>query len=231
MKILECKQKSAEWMIARAGVPTASEFDALLTPKLEPRKGQTVETYLARKLSEWWIGGPLPQVGSYYMEQGTILEDEAIPWYELETGRTVTRIGYITTDDGRVGCSPDGVLMLEGGVYGAGIEIKCPAIHTHVSWLLDGVLPTEHAAQVYGSMWVTGLSEWYFLSYHRGLPALRVTVSQDGAILGRIGEALESFLAKLDAGKKRLIEINGGEPKRSKPLPNWQHAEDPEFMR
>ena len=60
MKIIPVQQNSLEWLVARSGLPTASEFDNLISPKFEPRKGQMPESYLAQKLAERWIGGPLP---------------------------------------------------------------------------------------------------------------------------------------------------------------------------
>ena len=57
MIISKHPQGSIEWMQARAGIPTASEFDNLVTPKWEVRTGQMPKTYLARKLAEWWQGG------------------------------------------------------------------------------------------------------------------------------------------------------------------------------
>ena len=52
MKIHDVAQKSADWMILRSGIPTASEFDELVTPEFEIRKGQKPASYLACKLAE-----------------------------------------------------------------------------------------------------------------------------------------------------------------------------------
>ena len=111
MKIHEAAQGTQAWLEARAGIPTASEFDALITPLWKIRTGEGVTSYIARKLAEKW-GGPLPSFGgsgqiSWAMEQGQILETEVIPWYEYETGEQIQRVGFITTDDEKAGCSPD----------------------------------------------------------------------------------------------------------------------------
>ena len=200
MKILECKQGTEEWLRARAGIPTASEFDALLTPKFETRTGAMPHTYLCKKLAEHWQGGPLPSFAPFgAMEQGQILEAEAVPWYELEFGTTINRVGFITTDDGRVGCSPDGLLGDDGG-----IEIKCPFADTHVRYLLAGEVPKDYAAQVHGSLYVTGRKWWKFVSYRRHFPALVVTVERDEEIMGKIGEALDEFLVRFQEGLELL---------------------------
>lgn len=208
MKIVECEQRSVEWMQARAGIPTASEFDQILTPKLKPREGKTIETYLAKKLAEWWLGGPLADFNTFDMDQGNILESEAIPWYNLEYSAQIQRIGFITTDDGVAGCSPDG--LLEDG----GIEIKCPRIHTHFGYVLAGQLPEEYAAQVYGSLWVTGLPQWTFVSYHRKCPNLVIPIESDAGKMGLLQDAMDNFITKFEQAKAKLIEINGGPPPR-----------------
>lgn len=204
----EFKQGSVEWMMARAGIPTASEFDALITPKGARRTGEMPKTYVAKKVAEVWQGGPLPTFQGNDMEQGQILESEAIPWYELEYG-TVTRVGFITTDDKRTGCSPDGLLGEDGG-----IEIKCPEAHTHVKYLINGVLPDDYFAQVHGCMYVTGRKWWRFLSYRRGFPAFRLTVERDEKIQEAIALALDMFHADFDLAMERITAINGGPPRR-----------------
>jgi hypothetical protein len=227
MIIHEVEQRSVEWMQLRAGILTASEMNQILTDELEPRTGEMVNTYMARKVAENWFGGVLPGFSNYNTDAGEIIEQEAIPWFAFEYGVEVKKVGFITTDDGKVGCSPDGLLEI------GGIEVKSPQAQNHFKWLLKGKLPGEHAAQVHGSMWVTGATEWKFLSYHRRTPALVLTVERDDAIQARIREAVEMFLDKFDRAKARLIEINGGPPPsqtpRPTPAPTTQPTE-PEYL-
>lgn len=201
----EFDQSSVEWMIARAGLVTASEFDQLVTPEFKPRTGQMPQTYLAKKVAERWQGGPLPGFNVLDMDLGHILEEEAIPWFELENNTAVRRVGLVTTDDGLVGCSPDGLIGEDSG-----IEIKCPLAQTHVGYLLAGELPKDYAAQVHGSMWVTGRTSWRFLSYRRHFPALLITVERDEEIQNKISDAMLPFLLKLETAMKRMEELNGG---------------------
>lgn len=210
MIIREEPQGSLNWMIARAGVVTASEFDNILTPEFKLRTGQTVITYLHRKAAEKWLGGPLAGFSVWDTEQGKLLEEEAIPAYALLKSTTVRRVGLITTDDGRVGCSPDGLIG-----ENSGIEVKCPAPHTHVGYLLANTLPKDYAAQVHGSMYVTGYDNWQFMSFARKFPELILTVKRDKEIQESIHNALEAFLERLEAAFSRLVEINGEPPKQS----------------
>lgn len=210
MKIIPVVQNSLEWLVARAGIPTASEFDNLLTPKFEPRKGQMPESYLAQKLAERWLGGPLPSFQNLDMEFGQILESEAKPYYTLMCDEEITPCGLAITDDGKIGCSPDGLINPDGG-----IEIKCPEAKTHVKYLMAGKLPDDYILQVHGAMFVTGRKWWKFLSYRRKFPAYMTLVERDEKINSVIYETLATFCERLDAGFKRLCDMNGGPPKRA----------------
>lgn len=219
MKIIDCIQGSDEWLDARLGIVTASELDALISPLWKARTGAGVDTYLAKKLAEKWRGMPLTAYRGGSLEQGSIREDEAVAWYELEHDVTIRRVGFITTDDGLMGCSPDGLLD-EGG-----IEIKCPEPHTHVGYLLGGELPSEYRAQVYGSMFVTGAKRWRFLSYCRGFPPLLLTVEMDPKVMAAISDAVAAFMVRFGEAWHSLVARNGGQPMRFA-----ESVPDPEYI-
>jgi hypothetical protein len=229
VKIHPADQGSLDWLMARAGLITASEFDSIVTPEFKPRTGETVQTYLATKLAERWIQGPLAGFSAFATEQGNILEDEAKPWYSLEYGEEIIRVGLCTSDDGRIGCSPDGLLGKEGDIKGrGGIEIKCPEPTAHVKYLLADELPKQYRAQVHGSMLVTGRPWWKFLSYRRGFPKLLLTVNRDTDIEHKLQQAIEEFLVLFEAGWQKLCERNGGPPpKRKVFVPSPESADNP----
>ena len=213
MKIHDVEQQSREWMQLHIGIPTASGLDNLLTPEFELRKGETPKTYVYRKLAEAWRGKPAIDLGgsSFAMEQGLILESEAIPFWELTTGRKITRVGFITTDDGRFGCSPDGLLVTDVHIRSnpdeCGIEIKCPAPHTHVKYLSEGVIPKEYRAQVYGSMFATGFKKWVFMSYCRGFPPLILEAHYDPQAHVAIANAITAFHTSFGIARKQIERI------------------------
>jgi len=205
MIIHDTKQGSEEWFGLRAGIPTASEFDNLVTPLGKIREGEMPKSFLARKVAEAWLGGPLPSAGFFDAEQGQILEQEAIPFLEFEYGWKISRPGFITTDDKRIGCSPDGLIESEG----CGVEVKCPRADTHVGYLLSGGIPKDYVCQVQGSLLVTGLHQWKFVSYRRHFPSLVLTVGRDEKLQSALTDALSGFLVSLREAMERLKQLNG----------------------
>ena len=228
-RYLDVKQGDEEWLDARTGIPTASEFHNLVTPLWKVKTGAAVETYLHKKIAERCMGrAPLDYSGGA-MEQGSVREGEALPWYKFAYKKGGVRRGFWITDDGSVGASPDGVFD-----DGTGIEIKCPAWHTHVGYRLAGGVPPQYLPQVQGGMYVTGLKRWVFLSYVAPIRRLRkdaderegddrfetkkmeqhvVEVERDPKAMDALAKALAAFNERLRAGYERMVDINGGEPR------------------
>ncbi len=224
MKIhADIAQNSVDWQILRSGKVTASEMDALVTPLGKVKTGEGPKTYLHKKVAEAWLGGPLPSLNVFDMEQGQILEEYARPSFTLETGLAVEQVGFISTDDGRAGCSPDGII---GG--DTGIEIKCPRIETHIGYLLAGVLPDDYTLQVQGSLYVTGFKSWKFYSYRRKMPTLVLTIEPDAKIQSSIAIALSIFNEQFDEAMSKLEKMNGGLPSRS--MKGAPAAPKPEYV-
>ncbi len=208
MKIHDCKQGELAWAKLHFGIPTASGLDNLLTPEFELRKGELPKTYVYKKVAEKLQGRPLIDLSasSFAMDQGIIVEEEARPWFALEYDAKIRQVGFITSDDGLCGCSPDGII--ESDTYGEiGLEIKCPAAHTHCKYLCMGVLPKEYVAQVYGSMFVTGFKKWIFVSYRRGFPALVLEIHRDEKAMSMIRAAINQFHADFDRAMERISNI------------------------
>ncbi len=225
MKIHEIEQGHIDWFKLRMGIPTASELGNLLTPEFELRKGELPKSYVYSKVAEAYSGRPLISTGNWNTEQGQLLESEAIPWYALEYDKKIKQVGFITTDDGLFGCSPDGLIADSEGVsgsykslgggyvsfdgvgYDCGLEIKSPAAHTHVKYLVNGVLPKEYVAQVYGSMFATGFKRWTFISYRRGFPSLVLEIQRDEKAMAAIETAINMFHYQFDHAMERIQNI------------------------
>lgn len=202
-------QRTPEWFQVRIGIPTASEFKNLVTPEFSIRSWATEmpNTYLAAKLSEKWKGEPDEGYSSFAMEQGEIRENQAIPWYEDVFEVEIERVGFITTDDGRSGASPDGLIGLKGG-----LEIKVPLPKTHVRYLLKRELPDEYETQVHGSIFVADAKGWAFVSWRPEFPKLVMHIARDEKKLKVLQAALWDFSERFEKGWSRLLELHGGPP-------------------
>jgi hypothetical protein len=99
VKIVNVQQGTDAWLIARLGVPTASCFDKLVTPK-GLKASASATGYLAQLAAEWFLGTPLDEASSGYMDRGTGMEAEARRYYELAQDVTVEQVGFVLTDDG-----------------------------------------------------------------------------------------------------------------------------------
>lgn len=203
MKIHDCAQGELEWLKLRVGKVTASELDNLLSPTFEIRKGEMPKTYLYTKTAEAWRGQPLPGFSSHATEQGQMLEDEARKWFAFSTEHQVKNVGFVETDNGHFGCSPDALLDEDGG-----LELKCPEPTNHVRYLLDGTLPKDYACQVHGSMFATGRPWWKFVSYRRGFPAFVLRVERDEAICAKIAEVVAQFAGQLSDALAKLKQAD-----------------------
>ena len=200
MKTFTCEQRSVEWHTLRCGIPTASSMEELITPEFKVRDGEKPRDYTYKKLAEKVMGYSPSSLNTFHMEQGEITEEEAIGWFELTSGETVSKVGFCMTDDSRVGCSPDGLLG-----DSSGIEVKVPAPHTHIEYLCGGVLPKKYAIQVQTSMYVVGAKNWRFMSYSRFFPPFLITVQRDPKAQDAIATALDLFWDRFTAAEAKLL--------------------------
>ncbi len=193
MKIIQCTQGTPEWITARLGVLTASEMDNLVSPEGKVRTGQGPDSYLCRKVCEKFFGFPIGGGGSFATEQGTILETEARPWYSFTYDADVATPGFCLTEDGRVGCSPDGLVGDEGG-----LEIKCFQPEHSLEVLLKNTVPKDYVMQVQTSLWVTQRKWWDFVSYSRQFPAVVIRVFPNSSHQESITKAVAQFTDAFD---------------------------------
>lgn len=187
MIILDVEQGTEEWLQARLGVPTASNYSKIITSTGKPsaQADKYINDLVAQKLT-----GEIPEMfKSDAMQRGNELEPQARAYYEFMTDNVVEEVGLILNYDG-AGCSPDGLIGDDGG-----LEIKCPLGATHVSYLRANKLPTEYVQQVQGCMYITGRSWWDFVSFHPDMESMIIRVERD-----------DEFIEKLDVQMKALLQ-------------------------
>jgi hypothetical protein len=193
------EQGTPEWLALRLGRPTASEFKRFMKDDFTLRTGEMPETYLYEKVAERIRKTLLPSAKTHEMEQGNILEEEALPWYELSHDTWLRRVGFVEAAGGAYGCSPDALIGEDSG-----LECKCPMDTAHLKYLDRGELPSEYKCQVHGSMFVTGRKRWVFVSYHRSYRKFVLTVERDEAAMAVMAETMNKFCEKLNATYERL---------------------------
>jgi hypothetical protein len=202
MKILSMEQCSPEWFEARRGLPTASSFKRFITAQkgdlsMNRKKtglSEAALAYACELAAELGTSDSLvpDRFVSPAMSAGIAMEPEIRNWYAFERGVDVGQVGLIVTDDGRIGASPDGVVGADGL-----LECKHPEAATHIRWMLDGVLPAEHKAQVHGQLAVSGRKWVDFLSYHPPFEPFMVRVVRTAYTVA-VEVALAAFLAEYD---------------------------------
>lgn len=186
MRLIPGEPGTTEWANARLGMPTASCFDRIITPaKLEFSK--SAESYARQLLCEQALGVPMDDATSGFLTRGTTMEREAIGWYELVHGVDTTPGGFVVTDDGTAGCTPDRFVDPNGL-----LEIKCPSAPVHLDYLLDeqGI---GYRLQVQGQLWVCE-REWNdTLSYHPQLPKALVRQYRDETVIAALAKGVARF--------------------------------------
>lgn len=192
MITLDHIQKSPEWYAARCGVPTASNFDCIVTSKGEPSKQRT--KYLYRLAGERITGVTEEMYQSAAMKRGSEMEAEARSLYQIIKDEIVTEVGFCLSDGNfKYGASPDALVGEKGS-----LEIKCPIISTHVGYLLENKMPTDYFQQTQGQLLVTGREFVDFISYYPAMKPLIVRVERDQHFLKLLKSELEAFCQELE---------------------------------
>lgn len=211
MNVSHCTQGSEEWFNLRRGRPTASRFKDIITPKTGVLSKSSVG-YMRELVTECFVPDYAKFIGNKWTDRGTELEPEALEALAQRLDCEIEPVGFVTRDDEVVGCSPDG-LIKGGGEFIAGAEVKCPAGHTHISYVEAGKLPDTYKPQVHGSMAVTGLDRWHFFSYFPGMQPLHVVVERD-AYTDKVSKALDQFLIDYRDYREKMIpklQLEAGE--------------------
>jgi hypothetical protein len=177
MKIFkDLEQGSDAWIAVRKGRPTASRFSEIITAT--GKASASSEPYILELIADCFVPEFQLWAGNKLTDRGTELEPEARDAFAKHTGLTLEQVGFVLSDDGVSGASPDS-LIVKDGKYVAGLEMKNPAPKTHVSYVLNGVLPSEYKQQCHGGMVICNLPEWHFWSYFPGMRPLHVVVKWD----------------------------------------------------
>ena len=199
------KQGSPEWFALHVAIPSGSELDRIVTPGGKLCKSEVSTRYRNRKLAEFITGESI--LGEYendHMALGKENEPHAVKAFMLQTGRKCTEVGFITRDDGLVGVSPDRII---DGIDT--LEVKCPAMQTHIGYLLDpDSLIAAYRVQLHAENWICGGEAWV-MSYHPKLPPLILKVPIDPEFIKKMEDAVNAWLDDMLA-KRAELEMRYG---------------------
>lgn len=191
MIILECKQNSPEWDVARCGIPSASSFEKIVTTKGVRSKSR--EKYLYQKVGEQ-LSGEITQ--GYYgssMALGHEREDEARELYSFIHDVEVEQVGFCFFDEKKeFGGSPDGLVGESGG-----FETKNALPHVQVDRLENGWSHADHYQQVQGNLYVTGRKWWDLMSYSRGIKPIIIRFERDEQFIKMLSREIQMFVDDL----------------------------------
>lgn len=203
--IHDCQQGSDEWHRLRLGIPTASCFDRILTPKTLKPSAQA-SGYLDECLAEYMLGEPLDAGSEQWMERGKKMEEKARDWYAFQYQK-VRLVGFVTNEEGTVGCSPDGLVGDDGG-----LEIKVPAAKQHVAYLRNPEsLYLAYRMQVQGGLWICERKWWDIVSYNPAIEAIIQRVDRDERLIEKLSAAVAAFNEQLHA---ELVKRGYREPEQ-----------------
>lgn len=194
LQVFHCEQNSEEWVRARLGIPTASEFKSILAKG----EGKMRRTYLHKLAGERLTGEPADSYSNAHMERGHAMEDEARRLYAFMADVEPQRVGFVR--NGNVGCSPDS-LIGDDGV----LEIKTRLPHLQIELLVADRVPPEHRAQIQGQLWVTGRAWCDFVSHWPKLPLFSKRVERDEAYIATLADEVGQFCQELDALTERMV--------------------------
>lgn len=183
-------QGSPEWLSARAGLPTCSEFSTIMAKGKGGGESKTRRTYMLKLIGEQMTGEVVDSYTNGHMERGKVMEEEARQLYAMAQDVEVVQVGFIK--NGVAGYSPDGLISDDGAT-----EIKTKLPHLHLDVLLRGEVPSEHIHQCQGGLWVSQ-REWIdFVSYWTGLPIFIKRMYRDEKLIAEIKIAVDQFLSEM----------------------------------
>ena len=201
MKLIDVTQGSPEWLHVRLGIPTASNFLKIITPT--GKQSTQANGYANQLLAEWLMGEPIDGfTGSKWTERGQEVEQSAVGFYEFNRDIKVEEVGFITDDEGTMGCSPDRLVGDDGL-----LEIKCLKADNHMDQLFEQAIDPKHYPQVQGQLLITGRAWCDVEYYHPILPSLILRVQRDEDYLLLMTAALNGFCRTIEEKKKKLKEL------------------------
>lgn len=212
-----CKQRSEAWHRVRLGVFTASHADKVVrynkrANKLELRDDTDAYwNYLYKLVAEKITGNPIEEKPSLselpWIKRGIEKEDEARNAFIAKQGLMIKQVGFFTTADGRLGCSPDGMSLDNKQL----IEIKVPAPWTFLQYKRRHIGPEAkndpYEMQIAMQLIVTGAEAAHFFMWHEYWPHYYAKKTRDSNYIALIAPLLVQFADHVSSEHEECIKI------------------------
>lgn len=187
----DAPQGSEEWLDVRRGCITGSMFK-IARDKLKGGQPSAKALLYAMNTARERCGGKAPEeFVNAAMRFGTEQEPAARMAYEDQTGNMVEAVGFAFTNDGKFGCSVDGLVDSDGIV-----EIKTMvSSETLFRAVVDGDI-SEYRDQINGALWLLGRKWCDLCLWAPDLPFGRLTViriERDESAIEALEEDLLAF--------------------------------------
>lgn len=190
VEIIRCEQNSDEWIAARLGIVTASNFATVMASGKAGAESKTRSTYMRKLAGEIITGQPAESFSSVHTERGHAMEGDARNFYAFMADVEPELVGFIRNGD--KGGSPDS-LVGETGL----LEIKTALPHILLEYLRMDKFPPEHMAQCQGNLWVAEREWCDILVFWPGMKPLIKRLHRDESYILKMSAAVREFNAEL----------------------------------
>ena len=176
------EQNSPAWFEIRRGLPTASQFKAILAKG----EGKTRAAYMRKLAAEIITGQPSEEFKRPEFDRGHAMEAEARNFYSFLADADPQLVGFVR--NGQKGASPDAFIG-DNGL----LEIKTQRGDLLVDTILKGDFPSEHIAQIQGQLWVTDREWCDLVVYWPNMPAFIRRAYRDSPYIKKLSDAVDQF--------------------------------------
>jgi hypothetical protein len=202
IEISDCEQNSSDWLLARTGIVTASQFKTVLANGRGGGESITRRKYLYTLAGEIITGEPAESYSNHHMQRGHEMEAEARDFYAFLHDKEPQRVGFIR--NGRKGTSPDSLIETDGI-----LEIKTAMPSVLIELLVKDQFPPDHKAQTQGQLWIAERDWIDICVYWPGMPPLIKRAGRDEKYISELSSAVDQFTEELDQLVERIRRYGG----------------------
>lgn len=205
MKILDLKQGTEEWKLARMEKISGTRLADAVGTKVKQ------EALLNILIAEALTSSPKELYANGAMEHGMEAENYAVDEYESKSGNLTEQVGLCVSEKYPwLVNSPDRLIKIDGK-YKKAVEIKSPNTDTAVKYIRKGGIPKEYEGQVISYFLVNeDLEELDFVVYDPRIKndQYRMTVTTVKRTDFDLAKIEEKLLAFYEIWQTELTRLN-----------------------